>query len=362
MQMHKSLLITSWWLRSLVVICGLLLCTLSSNAADFTGKTIKIIVPFREGGGTDVWARFWAPLIAAELPGEPNVEIVNVPGGGGTKGANQFAEQAGTNGELVFASSASVMFNYLLEDRRVKFDYKDWRAIMASPTGGVVYVRKNVSQHGSETNPWNIFTQGPSQLGLILLLSMELLDQKFNAKFGAAGSKDTFKAMEEGFSDIDMQTTSAYVTNVTKLVDESKVEPLYTFGVIGRDGKTIERDPTFPELPTLIEYYAIQTEKEPKGKVYEAWRTFYLAGFPSQKMLVLPNNTDQEVVDAYYQALEKIMQNPDSWPDTKEDILGLYNQSVGDEANAILQEIIQTDRMNLDWYKNWVKEQFGISI
>ena len=37
---------------------------------DFSGKTIKWVVPFSEGGGADAIARFFAPLLSEELPGQ----------------------------------------------------------------------------------------------------------------------------------------------------------------------------------------------------------------------------------------------------------------------------------------------------
>ena len=63
------------------------------QAADFAGKRIEWIIPFQEGGGTDVWARFIVGPLSRELPGKPTIIIRNVPGGGSTTGANQFAQR-----------------------------------------------------------------------------------------------------------------------------------------------------------------------------------------------------------------------------------------------------------------------------
>jgi tripartite-type tricarboxylate transporter receptor subunit TctC len=50
--------------------------------ASFAGKTIEWVIPFGVGGGSDVWARFNAPFLTKYLPGNPNVVVKNVPGGG----------------------------------------------------------------------------------------------------------------------------------------------------------------------------------------------------------------------------------------------------------------------------------------
>ena len=55
---------------------------------DFSGKRIQWIIPFKEGGGSDTWARFYAPLLAANLPAAPTIVVKNVAGGGSTIGAN----------------------------------------------------------------------------------------------------------------------------------------------------------------------------------------------------------------------------------------------------------------------------------
>jgi tripartite-type tricarboxylate transporter receptor subunit TctC len=47
--------------------------SLPAQSADFAGKTIEIIVPAGEGGGTDLWARFYVPVLQDYLPGNPTV-------------------------------------------------------------------------------------------------------------------------------------------------------------------------------------------------------------------------------------------------------------------------------------------------
>ncbi|MDD9980299.1 MAG: hypothetical protein OXU81_02900, partial [Gammaproteobacteria bacterium] len=75
---------------ALGAFAALTLAPNAAPAADFKGKRIEWIIPFKEGGGSDTWARFYAPLLSANLPGNPVVAVKNIPGGGSTKGANQF--------------------------------------------------------------------------------------------------------------------------------------------------------------------------------------------------------------------------------------------------------------------------------
>ena len=127
-------------LKTCLLSAAIALASTAAMAVDFTGKTISIVVPFPNGGGVDLWARFNAPLLGRYLPGKPTVVVKNMPGGGSTSGANFFALTAKPDGMTLLASSASTQFPYLLGDPRVKYDYKDWKIVLAGPTGGAAYV------------------------------------------------------------------------------------------------------------------------------------------------------------------------------------------------------------------------------
>nr|CAA6828888.1 MAG: Tricarboxylate transport protein TctC [uncultured Thiotrichaceae bacterium] len=81
---------------------------------DFSNKNIEWVIPFSEGGGSDKWARFYAPLLSEALPGKPTVVVKNMPGAGSTKGANWFASRAKNDGLTILGTSGSTQFPFLL--------------------------------------------------------------------------------------------------------------------------------------------------------------------------------------------------------------------------------------------------------
>ena len=89
---------------------------------DFSGQTIEWVIPFSETGGSAKWANFFAPLLSEHLPGNPTVVVTFMPGAGSTKGANWFQEQTHEDGTLLFGSSGSTQFPYLLGDPRVEYE------------------------------------------------------------------------------------------------------------------------------------------------------------------------------------------------------------------------------------------------
>ncbi|MDX5376638.1 MAG: tricarboxylate transporter, partial [Halomonas sp.] len=107
-----------------LAIAGLgLTSTASAQAQDVeVPDTIKWTIPFGVGGGTDVWARFFAPWLSEHIPGEPTIMIDNVPGGGSINGSNLCAMRAKSDGSDWLGASASTQYPAMLGDKRVRYD------------------------------------------------------------------------------------------------------------------------------------------------------------------------------------------------------------------------------------------------
>ena len=156
------------------------------HGIDLTGKTVEWIIPFSETGGSAKWANFYAPLLSEALPGQPTVIVKFMPGAGSTKGANFFQEQTyeDSEGTLIFGSSGSTQFPFLLGDPRVKYNYADWNVVLASGTGGVAYLPPDLADKmdGMNAAPLQgedfIYgSQGATRLDLCLLYTSDAADE-----------------------------------------------------------------------------------------------------------------------------------------------------------------------------------------
>ena len=307
----------------------------------FEGETIEFLIPFSAGGGSDTWARFNAPFLSKYLPGNPTVVVVNEPGGGSTKGANLFAARAESDGLTILGTSGSTQFPYLLGDPRVRYDYQDWEVAMVSPTGGVVYTTPELGLTGPqdigmlEGQELVYASQGATSLDLVPLLAFELMGLDVQHVFGFQGRGDGRLAFERGETNIDYQTSSAYLSNVQPLVEAGDAVPLFSWGVLDEGGNLV-RDPTFPDLPHFGEAYEMLTGEPPSGPEYDAYFAFFTAGFPAQKMVFLPGGTPQEFVDAYQQAFEDMKADPE-YQANKEAALGTYEQVTGPAADVLFE-------------------------
>jgi tripartite-type tricarboxylate transporter receptor subunit TctC len=265
--------------------------------------------------------------------------VINEPGGGSTKGANLFAARAKPDGLTLLGTSGSTQFPYLLGDPRVRYDYQKWQVVMASPTGGVAYAAPSLGISSPADigklagQPLVYASQGATSLDLVPLLGFKLMGLDVKHVFGFKGRGDGRLAFERGETNIDYQTSSAYLKNVVPLVEAGQAVPLFSWGVLDEDGNIV-RDPTFPDLPHYVEAFETMTGKAPSGPQFDAYVAFFTAGFPAQKMLFVPEGTPADIVAAYQQAVTAMKQDPD-YLAAKESVLGTYEQVTGKAAQAL---------------------------
>lgn len=335
-------------------------------AFDLDGKTIDWVIPFSEGGGSAKWANFYAPLLSDALPGKPKVVVKFMPGAGSTKGANWFHDQAKPDGLTILGTSGSTQFPYLLGDPRVKYEYKDWHVVLASGTGGVAYLPPDLGARFKK-DPNSILgvdfiygSQGATRLDLVPLLAWELLGLKVEPVFGIKGRGDGRLMFERGEANIDYQTSSGYLKGVVPLVEGGKAVPMMTWGALNSRGKIV-RDPTFPDIPTFKEVYKQMKGENPSGAAWEAWKAFFVAGFPAQKMVFLPNGATREMIRTYSRAFKKVINRPD-FAEISAKRLGKYPQMTDRDARKAFQQATAVNDEAKTFVKNWLKDRYGVVL
>lgn len=349
---------------SLVLGLGLGVTT-STQAADFSGERVEWLIPFKEGGGTGTWARFYAPMLAENLNGQPTLVIKNVPGGGSIKGANQFNARAKNTGFDVFGSSASTLFYYLLGDKRAKYEPTDWIPVFASPTGGVFYVTpelgiKTAADLVNIKDKELIFPSlGATSLDLVPLLALETLGMNVKPVFGMDRSSGRL-AFERGEVNVDYQTSAPYLKKVTPLIEEGKAIPIMTWGSLGADGN-MQRDPTFPDLPHFAEVYEMMHGKKLEGQAFDVWKTFFVAGFAAQKIMFLPKDTPADIVATWREAAVKTVQ-ADGFDEKAAKVIGNYAQITGDQIDATVETIFSLSETDKKWIQGWLTEKYNVQF
>jgi tripartite-type tricarboxylate transporter receptor subunit TctC len=334
--------------------------------ADLSGATVDYVIPFSESGGSAAWANFFAPLMSEALEGNPTVVVRYRPGAGSTAGANWFAEQTTDDGTLIFGTSGSTQFPYLLRDPRVRYEYRDWTPVLASGTGGVVYLPPDLGARfdGDMDDLQDEFflfgSQGATTLDLVPLLAFRLLGLQVEPVFGIEGRGDGRLMFERGEANIDYQTSSAYIANVQPLVDQGLAVPVMTWGILD-DAGNIVRDPTFPDIPTFAEICEATAGCETEGVAWDAWRAFFVSGFAAQKLVYLPGTASAETVAMYEEAMAEILARPD-FAELSASELGVYPQMIGPAALVAHEAAITVSDEARQYVLDWLREDYGVTL
>lgn len=331
----------------------------------YAGKTIDWIIPFKEGGGGDTWARFNAPFFTKHIAGNPVIVVNNIPGGGSIKGANLFASRVKPDGLMILGTSGTTQMPFLLDDPRVRYDYAKYKPIMAYPTGGVVYcspslgIKSAMDLHKIKDESLKYASQGPTSLDLVPMFSFDLLDLNIQAVFGFRGRGAGRLAFERGEVKIDYQTSSAYLKNVVPLVESGEAIPLFSFGALDENGELI-RDPSFPDLPHFGEVYEALGYKL-EGIEWNTWFAFMSAGFGGMKLLLTPKETPDEIVKQFQQGI-LAMKEDEEYKKKKVKALGLYEQCVGQQAAKIFKLATEVGEAEKKHMKNWLRKKYDLNI
>ena len=337
------------------------------HGIDLEGRTVEWIIPFSETGGSAKWANFYAPLLSEALPGQPTVVVKFMPGAGSTKGANFFQEQTYEDGTLIFGSSGSTQFPYLLGDPRVKYEYSDWNVVLASGTGGVAYLPPDLAAKmdgmdasGLQGEDFIYGNQGATRLDLVPTLAWEMLGLNVESVMGIKGRGDGRLMFERGEANIDYQTSSSYLSGVTPLVEAGTAVPMMTWGSLDDSGNIV-RDPTFPDIPTFKEVCDATPACDTSGEKWEAWKAFFIAGFPAQKMVFLPNGASADAMVTYTKAFEAVKARAD-FAEISSKRLGKYPQMTGEAAEQAKSSATSVSPEAKAFIVNWLQEKYGVSL
>ncbi len=105
----------------------IMLCPIAAQAQDYPDRTVKIVVPYPAGGGTDTVARSIAQRLS-DAWRQP-VVVENRPGAGTTIGAEAVAKATADGYTLLFSDTATFVINPYLYSRMTYDPFKDFAPI-----------------------------------------------------------------------------------------------------------------------------------------------------------------------------------------------------------------------------------------
>ncbi|MBT5871849.1 MAG: tripartite tricarboxylate transporter substrate binding protein [Candidatus Latescibacteria bacterium] len=257
-----------------------------ASAADYPRRPITLICPWGAGGGTDAVSRIIATLLKKEL-GVP-VNVVNRTGGGGAVGHTVMATARPDGYTIGMPTVELTMIHWMGLSKVTYQDITPVAMVNADPAG--ISVRadspwksyKDLEMH-IRKNPGQLKNSGSGQGGIWHLAMagwMKAIGLEAKA-IKWIPSKGSAPALQDLMADgIEMSTCSLPETST--LVDAGKVRSLAIMAP--------ERDPNFPDVPTLQEMDMDWT--------CGSWRG-----------IAAPKGTPKEIVEILEKAVTKVVKS-----------------------------------------------------
>lgn len=340
----------------------------AAQANDFTleGETVTWIVGFSEGGGTDRLTRILQSKLSEHLPGNPNVIVLNKPGGGSVIASNDFHKNAPNDGTMLIMASTSSLLPVLLGDKIANYDPNEWVAVTGFARGATMYAQtEDLGLAGEDMNTdfealqnanIRFGTETPLSAELLDFVSMEMLGVDARYVFGLS-SKDAEAAFQRGEMNVNTDNTRSYLKDYG---DDPKVNPVWSYGVIDEDG-ALKRDPDLPDVPTFPEFYEAVKGSPPEGTAYELQQALMNAKVMLSKAVMLPPGTPDHIRDVYIEALKAVTSDPEVVAALPREV-GSMPLNFGDETQRAMAQGTDLAPEVREWAATFLKERFDREI
>jgi tripartite-type tricarboxylate transporter receptor subunit TctC len=109
----------------------------------YRGKTVRFVVGYAPGGGFDTYTRAIARHMGRHIPGQPNVIVDNMPGGGSLIAANYVYGASRPDGLTIGSWNGRMILQQVLGGEGIEFDARKYRFVgVPTPDSPVCAVRK----------------------------------------------------------------------------------------------------------------------------------------------------------------------------------------------------------------------------
>jgi len=223
--------------------------TSRAAAQVYPTKSIRLIVPFPPGGGTDILARVLGNRLSQTL-GQA-VVVENKPGAGGNIGVDAVAKAAPDGYTLVLGQTSNLAINPTLYPRLPYDPLKDLAPVALVASAPLVLVVQSGSPYRSladivtaaKAKPDTVTFASPGS-GAVAHLTGELLQREAGLKFQHV----PYKGAAQAINDLLGRTVDLYISSVPTALTHIKGGRLRPIVVT-----SAKRVPELPDVPTVVE-------------------------------------------------------------------------------------------------------------
>jgi tripartite-type tricarboxylate transporter receptor subunit TctC len=317
----------------------------------YQGKTIRLIVGYSAGSVYDQYARLIAQHMTKHIPGNPEMIVQNMPGGGSLIAANYVYNVAKPDGLTVGMSGDGIYLDQLLGNKEVRYDVRKFAWVgSVDRRDSMLYMRADAPWKTIEDfiNPKEAprcgATGSADQTTIVSNAMEEAIGTSINVVRGYPGGPEIDLAIERG----EIHCRGIGITG------HFAREPALTWHKTGFDRHIIQtgakRDPRMPDTPTLIELMDKKKTPELSRKVTQVLLGSEAIGRPMMAAPGLPADRLHLLRQAYVKALAE----PELISELKKKRMSI-DAIGGDEIEKVMRDIISQPREVVERVKNLVE-------
>lgn len=323
----------------------------------YAGKTIEIISTAGAGGGSDVAARIVAAFLTKYLPGNPKTKVVELAGGGGIQGANEFATRK-SDGTHIMVTSSSATLPYILGTANVHYDFKKFRTLWEVPSAKVFFAASStgVKTVADLAHPKTKLVAGGTAPGSTETDAEVIYDalgiyKNMKILYGYKDSKSVQDSIETGETNFSSYGVASFLRSYKDLVTTKKVSLIFDTGVPNASGG-FDPDPNLPGVPTAAQAYKTLLGHDPSG---DAWNAFVMLTNVHSWGLMTEADIPPAAATALDDAFTKMMTDPDYKAKMKP--VTPYAAQVGADARKWGDQIGNLDPHLVSWLKSFISRE-----
>jgi hypothetical protein len=297
------------------------------QAPFYQGKTITIIQARSAGGTGDLRVRAQVPFLQKYIPGNPQIVLEFMSGGGGRKAANHVYRTSAPDGLTIGAMTPGFVSSAVLGETGVLYD-TDKTIYLGSPDGAAQWVFGTRREVGANTleklRSIPGLRIGAHAVGHPIYLTGRLFTHLLGLKEPKFVTGYTTQELDIAFTSGEVDGRSNLADSIVLRNLEWLEKMLVDFHAIIEVPKG-NKHPRFAHVPELERFAASDKER----KTLTLLRGFRATGSPN----ILPPGTPKERVQILQEAMRKTFKDPEFHKE--------FKKLAGDDAAPLMPEELE---------------------
>lgn len=226
------------------------LAALPAQAEDFKGKTITIITSTGAGGTYDLIARMFSRHMPRHIPGQPNMIVQNMPGGGNVLATNHLYNIAPKDGTMIGVVNNAIPLHQALGGKGVRYDARKFNWLGSTGARNSVTIAWHTSgiktiQEVMQREVTLGGTGAGSSIVIFPTVMNHVLGTKFKIIMGYKSSEEVYIALERGEVQARSGSFTSLLAEYPNWLQEKKVNILVQVG--------LKPDEQLPNVPMMTD-------------------------------------------------------------------------------------------------------------